>query len=79
MNGNPDRTSTAVIQSLTRSESTGCFLEHTRGDLLSNVARDRELPALPTEPLVGHGISPDCEPERLRLPAIFVHPSLQTR
>lgn len=52
--------------------------ELTRGDLLSYVVGDRSLSALPTEPLVGHRVSTDGEPEGLRLPAIFVHPSLQT-
>lgn len=38
---------------------------------------DRTLPALPTEPLVGRCVFTDCEPEGLRLPAVFAHPAFK--
>lgn len=77
VSGNPHKGSTYAMLS---SCSTVSFLvqELTRGDLLSYVVGDWTLPALPTEPLVGRRVSTDGQPEGLRLPAIFVHPSLQT-
>lgn len=60
------------------SREITCTTLLTRGDLLCHVVGDRGLSALPTEPLVGPGVSTDGESEGLRLPPVFVHSSFHT-